>query len=126
MTHANSSRLVIRVADTSLDPSCYDLLASEAAIGKLHRGLPREKSCRRTGFASARSLTPVDRGSALVSWSGSMFEYLMPALVMRFARRKLAQPDVRTGCASVKSNTARNAAGPGEYRSRPTMSGTWT
>src|SRR5207247_797664 len=26
---------------------------------------------------------PVDRGSALVSWSGSMFEYLMPALVMR-------------------------------------------
>ena len=28
-------------------------------------------------------MTPVDRGSALVSWSGSMFEYLMPALVMR-------------------------------------------
>jgi len=28
-------------------------------------------------------LTPVGRGSALISWSGSMFEYLMPSLVMR-------------------------------------------
>src|SRR5665213_4499018 len=28
-------------------------------------------------------MTPLGRGSALISWSGSMFEYLMPALVMR-------------------------------------------
>jgi cyclic beta-1,2-glucan synthetase len=28
-------------------------------------------------------MTPVARGSALISWSGSMFEYLMPALIMR-------------------------------------------
>src|SRR4029077_13064769 len=34
-------------------------------------------------FRLARALTPVGRGSALISWSGSMFEYLMPALVMR-------------------------------------------
>ena len=34
-------------------------------------------------FRLGRSLTPVGRGSALISWSGSMFEYLMPALVMR-------------------------------------------
>src|SRR4030095_5621236 len=32
---------------------------------------------------------PVDRGSALISWSGSMFEYLMPALVMRSPERSL-------------------------------------
>lgn len=30
-----------------------------------------------------RSVTAVDGGAALVSWSGSMFEYLMPMLVMR-------------------------------------------
>ena len=36
-----------------------------------------------TGSASLHTLTPVGRGSALMSWSGSMFEYLMPALVMR-------------------------------------------
>ena len=28
-------------------------------------------------------MTAVGRGAALVSWSGSMFEYLMPSLVMR-------------------------------------------
>ena len=28
-------------------------------------------------------MTPIEQGSALISWSGSMFEYLMPALVMR-------------------------------------------
>ena len=34
-------------------------------------------------FRLGRLLTPVDKSSALVSWSGSMFEYLMPVLVMR-------------------------------------------
>src|SRR5207247_2292524 len=34
-------------------------------------------------FRLGRALTPVGQDSALVSWSGSMFEYLMPALVMR-------------------------------------------
>ena len=34
-------------------------------------------------FRLGRFMTPVARGSALISWSGSMFEYLMPALVMR-------------------------------------------
>ena len=34
-------------------------------------------------FHLGRALTPVGRGSALISWSGSMFEYLMPALIMR-------------------------------------------
>jgi len=71
-----------RVADNNLDPSCYDLLASEArptsfiAIAK--GDVPSSH-----WFHLGRALTPVDWGSALVSWSGSMFEYLMPALVMR-------------------------------------------
>ena len=34
-------------------------------------------------FRLGREVTPVGRGAALVSWSGSMFEYLMPSLVMR-------------------------------------------
>jgi cyclic beta-1,2-glucan synthetase len=34
-------------------------------------------------FRMGRTLTPLDGGSALISWSGSMFEYLMPSLVMR-------------------------------------------
>ncbi len=34
-------------------------------------------------FRLGRPATPVGTGSALISWSGSMFEYLMPSLVMR-------------------------------------------
>src|SRR3989449_11048396 len=34
-------------------------------------------------FRLGRALTPVGPDSVLVSWSGSMFEYLMPALVLR-------------------------------------------
>jgi len=34
-------------------------------------------------FRLGRAVTPIERGAALISWSGSMFEYLMPSLVMR-------------------------------------------
>ncbi|HEX4898714.1 MAG TPA: glucoamylase family protein, partial [Candidatus Limnocylindrales bacterium] len=40
-------------------------------------------------FRLGRALTPVGRSSALISWSGSMFEYLMPALVMHAPPRSL-------------------------------------
>ena len=70
-----------RVADVTLDPSYYDLLASEARLASflaIAKGdVPAEH-----WFRLGRALTPVGRGSALISWSGSMFEYLMPALVM--------------------------------------------
>ena len=71
-----------RVADGSLDPSCYDLLASEARLASFvaiaNGDLPA-----RHWFRLGRAVTPVRHGAALVSWSGSMFEYLMPSLVMR-------------------------------------------
>ncbi|OAG77560.1 Cyclic beta-1,2-glucan synthase [Acetobacter malorum] len=37
----------------------------------------------RDWFRLGRTITPSGSGAALVSWSGSMFEYLMPSLVMR-------------------------------------------
>ena len=40
-------------------------------------------SRRGTGSGSAAPSTPIAHGAALISWSGSMFEYLMPSLVMR-------------------------------------------
>ena len=71
-----------RVGEGRLDEACYDLLASEARLasfvaiakGDLHVD---------HWFHLTRALTPVGRGSALVSWSGSMFEYLMPDLLMK-------------------------------------------
>jgi len=65
-----------------LDQSCYDLLASEARLASFV-AIAKGDAPPRHWFRLGRALTPVDRGSALISWSGSMFEYLMPSLVMR-------------------------------------------
>jgi cyclic beta-1,2-glucan synthetase len=71
-----------RVSDGSLDPNCYDLLASEARLASFV-AIAKGEIPARHWFRLGRAMTPVDRGSALISWSGSMFEYLMPSLVMR-------------------------------------------
>ncbi|MBI3782116.1 MAG: hypothetical protein HY270_01820 [Deltaproteobacteria bacterium] len=71
-----------QVAEGSLDPNCYDLLASEARLASFV-AIAKADVPSRHWFRLGRALTPVDRGSALISWSGSMFEYLMPSLVMR-------------------------------------------
>lgn len=70
-----------RERDAELDASRYDLLASEARLASLvaiaKGDVPAEhwfRLGRRTGHTSA--------GDVLLSWSGSMFEYLMPSLVM--------------------------------------------
>ena len=77
-----------RVADGALDSSCYDLLASEARLGSFV-AIAKDDVSPRHWFLLGRALTPVGRGAALVSWSGSMFEYLMPLLVMRQPDRSI-------------------------------------
>jgi len=64
-----------------LDPNCYDLLASEARLASFV-AIAKGDVPARHWFRLGRTETPVGSGSALVSWSGSMFEYLMPSLVM--------------------------------------------
>ncbi len=70
-----------RVNDGSLDPAAYDLLASEARLASFI-AIAKGDVPASHWFRLARPMTPVELGAALVSWSGSMFEYLMPALVM--------------------------------------------
>src|SRR6185369_12124336 len=65
-----------------LDSGYYDMLASEARLASFI-AIARGDVPASHWFHLGRSLTPVGKGSALVSWSGSMFEYLMPALVMK-------------------------------------------
>ncbi len=69
------------VEEKRQDPSYYDLLASEARLSSfvaIAQGqLPQE-----SWFALGRLLTSVGGDPILLSWSGSMFEYLMPLLVM--------------------------------------------
>jgi cyclic beta-1,2-glucan synthetase len=71
-----------RVEDAALDPNCYDLLASEARLASFI-AIAKEEVPAKHWFKLGRTLAPIGRGSALISWSGSMFEYLMPSLVMR-------------------------------------------
>ncbi len=69
------------VGEHRLDSSYYDLLASEARFSSfvaIAQGeLPQD-----SWFALGRLLTTTGGEPILLSWSGSMFEYLMPLLVM--------------------------------------------
>ncbi len=71
-----------RVAEDSLDPNCYDLLASEARLASF-MAIAKGDVVARHWFRLGRAVTPIAHGAALISWSGSMFEYLMPSLVIR-------------------------------------------
>jgi cellobiose phosphorylase len=63
------------------DTSFYDLLAAEARFSTFV-GIAQGKLPQESWFALGRLLTTAGGGPVLVSWSGSMFEYLMPLLVM--------------------------------------------
>ena len=70
------------ISSARLDASHYDLLASEARLGSLFciaKGDVPQNHWFRLGRPRAR----MRGGRALLSWSGSAFEYLMPLLVMR-------------------------------------------
>jgi cyclic beta-1,2-glucan synthetase len=64
-----------------LDPSSYDLLASEARLASFI-AIAKGDAPTEHWFRLGRTLTSQRGATALVSWSGSMFEYLMPVLVM--------------------------------------------
>jgi cyclic beta-1,2-glucan synthetase len=71
-----------RVLESTLDQSHYDLLASEARLASFV-GIAKGDLPPAHWFRLGRSMTPMGTEAALISWSGSMFEYLMPLLVMR-------------------------------------------
>ncbi|MBS1210642.1 MAG: beta-(1,2)-glucan production associated transrane protein, partial [Proteobacteria bacterium] len=69
------------VAERRADTGFYDLLASEARLGYFV-AIAQEKLPQASWFALGRQLVSTHGEPTLVSWSGSMFEYLMPLLVM--------------------------------------------
>ncbi|MEX2442582.1 MAG: glucoamylase family protein, partial [Alkalispirochaeta sp.] len=70
------------VGDQRPDNAFYDLLASEARIGSfvaIARGdVPMEH-----WFTMGRPYNAIGRRHVLLSWTGTMFEYLMPSLLVR-------------------------------------------
>ena len=71
-----------RGTDGSLDSNYYDLLASEARLASFF-AIAKGDVPARHWFRLGRTLTQINGDAGLISWSGSMFEYLMPSLVMR-------------------------------------------
>jgi len=69
------------VSEHRLDASFYDLLASEARLASFI-AIAENKLPEEHWFSLGRQLTSSHGWPALLSWSGSMFEYLMPLLVM--------------------------------------------
>jgi cyclic beta-1,2-glucan synthetase len=79
-----------QAADGVRDPNCYDLLASEARLASF-MAIAKGDAPARHWFRLGRAVTNIAHGAALISWSGSMFEYLMPSLVMREPRGTLLE-----------------------------------
>ncbi len=69
------------LSEHRLDSSFYDLLASEARLASFVL-ISQGQVGQEHWFALGRLLTSARGAPALLSWSGSMFEYLMPLLVM--------------------------------------------
>jgi len=69
------------VGERRRDASYYDLLASEARLSNFI-AIAQGQLTQESWFALGRLLTTAGGGPILLSWSGSMFEYLMPLLVM--------------------------------------------
>ncbi len=67
--------------DERRDLGYYDLLASEMRLGNFV-AIAQGRVPQESWFALGRLLTEFDGDATLLSWSGSMFEYLMPQLVM--------------------------------------------
>jgi cyclic beta-1,2-glucan synthetase len=69
------------VSENRIDSGCYDLLASEARLASFVL-IAQGHFSQEHWFSLGRLLTNAGGAPTLLSWSGSMFEYLMPLLVM--------------------------------------------
>jgi cyclic beta-1,2-glucan synthetase len=93
------------VESQQLRPACYDLLASEARVA-LFVAIAKDDIPQESWFRLGRAHT-LDHGRPiLVSWTGTMFEYLMPALWMRTFRDTLLE---RSRSAAVRAQRAYTA-----------------
>src|SRR5579863_1295036 len=70
------------VETNKLEPACYDLLATESRTA-VFAAVAKEDVTQETWFRMGRTHTLANGNPVLRSWTGTMFEYLMPMLWMR-------------------------------------------
>lgn len=81
-------RVGYNVSSDRHDSSCYDLLASEARLASYFAIVKGDVPFEHWLFLG-RPMTRAAGRLSLVSWGGSMFEYLMPTLLLRSGRQTL-------------------------------------
>jgi len=84
--------------------ACYDLLASEARLGTFI-AVAKDEIPSETWFFLARTHTTDHGRPVLISWTGTMFEYLMPTLWMRSYPGTLLDRSHRAAVLSQKEFT---------------------
>ncbi len=91
-----------RVAEQELDSGFYDLLASESRLTSLFAVAKGDVPVRHWA-ALGRPFFAIGADAGLRSWSGSMFEYLMPTLVLDEPRGSVLN---QAGCAALREQIA--------------------
>ena len=81
-----------------LDSTCYDLLASECCLTS-YLAVARGEAPRRHWFQLGRPFIRAAGRIGLISWGGTMFEYLMPRLMLRSLPGTLLAEACRTAVA---------------------------
>ena len=95
------------VTTATLDPSYYDLLASEARMAVFVAAAKGEVN-QEAWFQLGRSYTLYLGERVLLSWSGTMFEYLMPALWMRSHPDTIMDQTLRAAVSCQKKYAEKN------------------
>jgi cyclic beta-1,2-glucan synthetase len=81
-----------------MDQSSYDLLASEARLASLIAIAKNDVPCDHW-VSMARPVAQLNGHAALLSWGGSLFEYLMPTLLTRNVPGSMLDKACRTAIA---------------------------
>jgi cyclic beta-1,2-glucan synthetase len=91
--------IAYNVEKNRIEEACYDLLASEARTA-VFLAIAKGEAPQESWFNLGRAHVPGHHPPILISWTGTMFEYLMPNLWMRSSRGSLLD---RTQRAAVKA-----------------------
>jgi hypothetical protein len=94
------------VEKQQLQSACYDLLASEARIA-CFTAIAKDEIPQESWFKLGRAQTLEHGMAGLLSWTGTMFEYLMPTLWTRIYPNTLLE---RSAVSAVRTQQAYAAA----------------
>lgn len=86
-------------------PACYDLLASEARTAYFV-AIAKDNIPQESWFQLGRTPIQEQGMTGLLSWSGTMFEYLMPALWMRLYPNTLLERAAETAVRAQQAYAA--------------------